>query len=126
MSTCVKCGTDLSSTATLSCSECHKNYCRDHYHDHDCTPEKTAIESTGDQQAEKGGMGSTSPFAALGYIISAGAAMVGLFYLLLEINVVIAGGRGIEAFQAVIHLAVAGTFFSLATFVLVATYISTE
>lgn len=124
MPTCAVCGDQLASTAALSCSECGEDFCREHYHGHDCAPEKAGAEPVRDQHADDE-TGSGSPLAAIGYLISVAAAMLGLFYLALEIDVVIDGAQGIGALQALIHLAVAGTFFSIATFALVATYIAT-
>ncbi|UHH27300.1 AN1-type zinc finger protein [Halobacterium noricense] len=126
MATCEVCGTEISGTTLLECDDCGKNYCRKHYHDHDCDPveepldeqeEHQLTQDTGEQENQA--TGSQHVLQQLGYLIAVVAAGIGLIYLAISFDAILVGG----GIQDAVHLSVAGVFFSLATFLLVASYI---
>lgn len=105
--------------ASLDCPDCGDVFCRNHYHGHECGD---PLESdTPEEQNET--QTSIHP-AVFGYALAGLVGITGLYYLILEAENVLYGAEGIEAIQTVMHLTVAAAFFSFATMILVASYIS--
>lgn len=127
MATCEVCGTEISGTTLLQCDDCGNAYCRKHYHGHDCNPTTHDTQSDGRQERD-GSVQQSLPgdgnhvLQQLGYLLAVLAAGVGVIYLGISGDAIFVGG----GIQDAVHLSVAGVFFSLATFLLVAAYILDE
>lgn len=125
MPTCDACGEELSPTSALTCSKCGQDYCRSHYHDHDCSPaedggdtdEATSETESGDRQSPR------EIAVVLGYALGILLGLGGLRYFLDHFELILYGSRGVDAIQALVSLGIAASFFSFATFVLVGSYI---
>lgn len=128
MATCGACGDEFATTAILTCGVCEEGYCREHYHDHDCTaPEPEPDESPGPEPTTSAAPSSgRSSGVALGYAAGSLLGVVGAFYFLENVDLVLYGSRGVDALQALVSLGISGAFFSFATFVLVGTFIASQ
>ena len=124
MPTCDACGEELSTTSALTCSKCGQDYCRSHYHDHDCSPADDDGPNESDTSTSDGDRQSPREIAVvLGYALGIVLGLGGLRYFLDHFELVFYGSRGVDALQALVSLGIAASFFSFATFVLVGSYI---
>lgn len=125
MGTCTKCREELSGAELLECSDCEKDYCRRHLHNHDCEPVgdsyKEEEENSGGENVVKHpqGWGGGNWFPRLGYALSALAGSLGTLYLLTGLSAITGGG----GLQELVSLVVAGSLFSAGTFLMVGSYI---
>jgi hypothetical protein len=117
MPTCEKCGMQLSERETLSCSDCQRDFCREHYHGHDCDSTYEISQANPEVVERKEENKSLLPKVAYG--VSLLSAAIGALYLLLGAGVVFVGG----GLQELSSLIIAGAFFSLSTFLLVGGHI---
>jgi hypothetical protein len=129
MATCEVCGTEISRTSRLGCEDCGNDYCRKHYHGHDCDPPEAPLDEQDDLQhdessdvQESQSRGGQHVLQQIGYLLAVVAAGIGVIYLAISGDAIFVGGGIRDA----VHLSVSGVFFSLATFLLVASYIVTE
>ena len=129
MATCEVCGEEISGATLLECADCKEGFCRNHYHGHDCDPADEIAEGGGDGARADAGesedsqeQNSSNILPQTGYLLSVIASGIGALYLLSGVDVVVSGG----GLQELVSLVVAGSFFSLATFLLVGSYIADQ
>jgi len=114
----------------LDCEDCRTRYCRDHYHAHDCDPQTDTTSAGGPREREsiaaewESAIGEFLPVA--GYSIAVLIAGWASWFLYDHLDVVISGGEAAESFEQLMSVVVAGSLFSLATFLLVGSYILSQ
>lgn len=124
MTACAECGKQISGGSKLDCSECGQSFCREHYHGHDCTPvEESNSDNKNQTESNSAGGSQIAPF---GYVLSVLIGVAGFLYLLSDIGVILSGGDGGQALQAITSMIIAGSFFSCATFLMVSSYIVSQ
>lgn len=127
MPTCAVCADALASTAALACSDCGEDFCRDHYHSHDCAPSvETEQEEDSHSQGAGNGFSARTAVAGLGYAAALLLGFIGVDYLARESDALLHGAEGVNAIQALIHLGASAAFFAFGTFVLIGAYIVSQ
>lgn len=120
MPVCETCGDAISGNEDIRCPECYFHYCRDHYHGHECEPIEE-IETP--ESIERIGSGLLMVTATFGYLLTVLFAGLGTIHLLRSIEVVVVGGEAIDTVQALADFVIIGGLFSVATFLVVVSYI---